>query len=64
MSRRNIQQALISGEMLARPSGGHRRAIGYVERLNRMAPYAFRRSPYRVDPPEAMTLHDPVRKAG
>ena len=47
-----------------RPSGSPRRAIGVVERLNRMTPYAFRRSPSRVDPPWAMTLHYPVRKAG
>ena len=47
-----------------RPSGSPRRAIGVVERLNRMTPYAFRRSPSRVDPPWAMTLHCPVRKAG
>ncbi len=47
-----------------RLSGGLRRAIGFVELLNRMNPYAFHHSPRRMDPPEAMTLHYPVRKAG
>ena len=47
-----------------RPSGHPDRAIGCVERLNRMIPYAFRHSPCRVDPIWAMTRHVSVRYAG
>ena len=47
-----------------RLSGGRSRAIGFVERLNRMATYAFHHSPRRMNPAEAMMLHYPVRKAG
>ena len=47
-----------------RPSGGPRRAIGVVGRLNRMTRYAFHRPPSRVDPPWAMTPCAVVRTVG
>ena len=41
----------------ARLSGRVKQPIGCVERLNRMAPYAFRCSPCRMELLDAMTIH-------
>ena len=48
----------------ARLSGRVKQPIGCVERLNRMTPYAFRRSPGRMELLDAMTIHVLVNRSG
>ena len=48
----------------ARLSGRVKQPVACVERLNRMTPYAFRRSPCRMELLDAMTIHVLVNGAG
>ena len=48
----------------ARLSGRVKQPIGGVERLNRMTPYAFRRSPCRMELLDAMTIHVLANRSG
>ena len=45
-------------------TGRVKQPIGCVERLNRMTPYAFRRSPCRMELLDAMTIHVLVNRSG